>query len=340
MKYKHIVISQFGGSENLLLVEDDLREPGPNEVRIKVLSAGVSFADLFMRQGVHPESWNLGRTPFTPGWDIVGVVDKLGNKVSTWHLGQIVAALPIVGGYSEYIFISSNDLVAVPVGLDPAEVVSLVLNYITAYQMLHRCAHIKSGETVLINGGAAGGVGTALLQLGKLVNLDKMFGTASAEKHGIVSDLGGIPIDYKSVDLGQEIIKLTNHNDNAPGVDAVFDGIGGKSFKTSYEILRSGGRLVAYGGTPTADLCEWLTMFTMNIVSDKKKFILYSIQTLKRANPAWFHEDLVLLLDLLKQGKINPIIGARMPLDQAAKAHELLAGGSVKGKIVLICNEW
>ncbi|HKX20247.1 MAG TPA: medium chain dehydrogenase/reductase family protein [Nitrososphaeraceae archaeon] len=340
MKYKHIVISQFGGSEKLLLVEDDLREPEPNEVRVKVLSAGVSFADLFMRQGVHPESWNLGRTPFTPGWDIVGIVDKLGNKVSTWHVGQIVTSLPVVGGYSEYIFLSSNDLVAVPIGLDPAEVVSLVLNYITAYQMLHRCAHIKPGESILINGGAAGGVGTALLQLGKLSNLDKMFGTASAQKHGIVSDLGGIPIDYKSVDLGQEIVKLTSHNGNEPGVDAVFDGIGGKSFKTSYEILRSGGRLVAYGGTPTADLGEWLTMFTMNVVSDNKKFILYSIQTLKRVNPAWFREDLNLLLDLLKQGKIKPIVGARMPLDQAAEAHELLASGSVKGKIVLICNDW
>jgi NADPH2:quinone reductase len=339
MKYKHIVISQFGGPENLLLVEDDLREPGPNEVRVKVLPPGVSFADIFMRQGVHPESWNLGRTPFTPGWDIVGVVDKLGNKVSSWHIGQIVTALPVVGGYSEYIFISSNDLVAVPIGLDPVEVVSLVLNYITAYQMLHRCAHIKSGESILINGGAAGGVGTALLQLGKLVNLDKMLGTASSEKHGIVSDLGGIPIDYKSVDLDQEIIKLTSHNDNAPGVDAVFDGIGGKSFKSSYEILRSGGRLVAYGGTPTADLGDWLMMFTLNVVSDKKKFILYSIQTLKRLKPAWFHEDLVLLLDLLKQGKIKPIIGAKMPLDDAAKAHELLANGSVKGKIVLICND-
>jgi len=339
MKYKHIVISQIGGPENLLLVEDDLREPGPNEVRVKVLSAGVSFADILMRQGVHPESWNLGRTPFTPGWDIVGVVDKLGNKVSSWHIGQIVTALPVVGGYSEYIFMSSKDLVAVPVGLDPADVVSLVLNYVTAYQMLHRCAHIKSGESILINGGAAGGVGTALLQLGKLVNLDKMFGTASAEKHGIVSDLGGIPIDYKSVDLDHEIIKLTSHNDNESGVDAVFDGIGGKSFKSSYEILRSGGRLVAYGGTPTADLGDWLMMFTMNVVSDKKKFILYSIQTLKRLNPAWFHEDLVLLLDLLKQGKIKPIIGAKMALDDAPKAHELLASGSVKGKIVLICND-
>ena len=341
-KYKHIVIPKFGGKESLLLAEDELLEPQANEVRVKVLAAGVSFADILMREGVHPESWNLARTPFTPGWDVVGVVDKLGDNVSTWQTGQTVAALPIVGGYSEYILMSSDELVPVPPRLDHAEAVSLVLNYTTAYQMLHRCAHIKSGETILINGGAAGGVGTALLQLGKLANLKKMYGTASGEKHDIVSSLGGIPIDYKAVDLVQEIIKLTNHNGDGreSGVDAVFDGIGGKSFKSSYEILRSGGgRLVAYGGTPTSDLQEWMKMFTMNLVSDKRKFILYSIQTLKRLKPDWFHADLTLLLNLLKEGKIKPIVAARMPLNQVAQAHELLVSGSVKaGKIVLICN--
>ena len=340
MKYKHIVIPRFGGPENLLLSEDELPEPRADEVRVKVLAAGVSFADILMRKGVHPESWNLGRTPFTPGWDVVGVVDKLGDKVSTWQTGQMVAALPIVGGYAEYIFLSSNDLLPVPPGLDHAEAVSLVLNYITAYQMLHRCAHIKPGESMLINGGAAGGVGTALLQLGKLANLKKMYGTVSHDKHDIVSGLGGIPIDYKSVDLVQEIIQLTGHDDEGErGVDAVFDGIGGKSLKSSYEILRSGGRLVAYGGTPTTDLQDWLIMLTLNLVPDKRTFMLYSIQTLKRLKPDWFHEDLMLLLNLLKQGMIKPIIAARMPLNRAAQAHESLASGSVKGKIVLICND-
>ena len=338
MKYKRIVIPRFGGSENLVVTEDELREPLANEVRVKVLAAGVSFADILMRQGVHPESWNLGRTPFTPGWDIVGVVDKLGDKVSTSQIGQMVAALPIVGGYSEYAFLPSNELVPVPTGLDNAEAVSVVLNYVTAYQMLHRCALIKSGEKILINGGSAGGVGTALLQLAKLANLKKMYGTASAKKHDIVSGLGGIPIDYKSIDLVREIIKLTSHDDTGSGVDVVFDGIGGESFKNSYKVLRDGGRLIAYGGTPTAHLGYWLMMFTMNVVSDKRKFILYSIQTLKRLMPNWFNEDLTLLLNLLQQGKIKPIVGAKFTLNQAAQAHELLAGGSVKGKIVLICN--
>lgn len=342
MGFSRIVVSHFGGPENLkLVVEDKLPEPRANEMRVKILAAGVSFADILMREGVHPESWNLGRTPFTPGWDLVGVIDKLGEGISstTWKLGQKVAALSIVGAYTQYICLPSNEIMPVPPGLDNAEAVSLVLNYTTAYQMLHRCAHIKPGEIILIHGGAAGGVGTALLQLGKLANLKKMYGTASYEKHGIVSDLGGIPIDYKSVDLVQEIIKVTSHDDEREwGVDAVFNGIGGKSLKSSYEILRSGGRLVAYGGTPTIDIEDWLMMFTLNLVPDKRKFILYSIQTLKRLKPDWFHEDLILLLNLLEQGKIKPIVAARMPLNQAAQAHELLAGGSVTGKIVLVCD--
>ena len=82
-----------------------------------------------------------------------------------------------------------------------------------------------------------------------------------------------------------------------------------------------------------------MMMFTLNVVSDKRKFILYSIQTLKRLKPDWFHEDLTLLLNLLKQGKIKPIVATKMPLNEAAQAHELLAGGSVRGKIVLICND-
>jgi NADPH:quinone reductase-like Zn-dependent oxidoreductase len=337
MKYRHIVISRFGGPENLSLLEDELPEPRGDEVRVKVLAAGVSLADIFMREGAHPESMNR-RTPFTLGWDIVGVVDKLGDKVSTWQTGQMVAALPIVGGYAEHVILSSNELVPVPPGLDPTEAVSLVLNYTTAYQMLHRCAEVRSGETVLIHG-AAGGVGTALLQLGKLANL-KMYGTASHEKHDIVSSLGGIPIDYKSVDLVQEIIKLTRHDDEGEsGVDAVFDGLGGKSLKSSYELLRSGGRLVAYGPFSPMELGNWMMMFTSNLLPNNRKFILYSIQTLKRLKPEWFHEDLISLLNLLKQGKIKPIVAARMPLNQTAQAHELLASGSVKGKIVLVCND-
>lgn len=139
MKYKRIVIPQFGGQENISLVEDDLCEPQNNEVRVKVLAAGVSFADILERRNASG-IWEPWKSTIYSGWDIVGIVDKLGDNVSatTLKTGQMVAALPIVGGYSEYIFLPSNELIPVPQGLDPVEAVSVVLNYTTAYQMLRR----------------------------------------------------------------------------------------------------------------------------------------------------------------------------------------------------------
>jgi Alcohol dehydrogenase GroES-like domain len=162
MRHTRIIVTHYGGPDALRVVEEECPEPKDGEVRVRVLAAGVSLPDIMAREGVHPETPPL---PFTPGWDLVGVVDRLGNGVSGIELGQIVAALPIHGAYAEFVCLPQRDLVPVPFGLDAAEAVSLVLNYITAYQMLHRSAKVRSGQRVLIHG-AAGGVGTALLQLG------------------------------------------------------------------------------------------------------------------------------------------------------------------------------
>ncbi len=340
-----MVISKFGGPENLQLIEEEIPEPRDNEVRVKILTTGVSLADILIREGVHVESL-FRRTPFSPGWDIVGTVDKIGVKASTvssWQIGDIVAALTIVGGYAQYLCVPTNELVSVPSEVNYAEAVSLILNYITAYQMLHRCAHIKSGESILVHG-AAGGVGTALLQLGNLIGLE-MYGTSSHSKEKVVSKLGAKAIDYKSVDFVQEIFRLTGN-----GVDAVFDGVGTKSLFRSYKTLRAGGRLIGYGfGSKLKDghrrayqiasnIVNWINVLALNLIPDKRKIMPYSIQTLKRRKPAWFFEDLEILLNLLKHEKIEPIIAARIPLIEAARAHQLLETGSVTGKIVLICN--
>src|SRR6185295_12203572 len=212
-------------------------EPKDGEVRVRVLAAGVSLPDIMAREGVHPETPPV---PFTPGWDLVGVVDRLGKGVSGIEPGQIIAALPISGAYAEFVCLPQRELVPVPSGLDAAEAVSLVLNYITAYQMLHRAAKVKPGQRVLIHG-ASGGVGTALLQLGWLAGVE-MFGTCSVQAADIVKDLGATPIDYRNSDFVQEIHRLTGD-----GVDAVFDGIGGDNFWRSREALREGGRVVVYG---------------------------------------------------------------------------------------------
>jgi NADPH:quinone reductase-like Zn-dependent oxidoreductase len=192
-----------------------------------------------MREGIHPETPPL---PFTPGWDLVGVVDQLGNGVCGIEPGQMVAALPISGAYAEYVCLPQTELVPVPAGLEPAQAVSLVLNYVTAYQMLHRSAKVRPGQRVLIHG-AAGGVGSALLQLGRLAGLE-LYGTCSSRGASAVSQLGGIPIDYEHQDFVKEMHGLTEE-----GVDAVFDSIGGSHIWRSRKAVRPGGTVVAYGLT-------------------------------------------------------------------------------------------
>lgn len=343
MKHTRIIVTHYGGPDALRVVEEECPQPKDDEVRVRVLAAGVSLPDIMAREGVHPETPLL---PFTPGWDLVGMVDRLGNSVSGIEPGQIVAALPIHGAYAEFVCLPQRELVPVPSGLDAAEAVSVVLNYITAYQMLHRSAKVRSGRLVLIHG-AAGGVGTALLQLGRLAGLE-MYGTCSLRSAPAVTDLGAIPIDYH-LDFVKEIHRLTSE-----GVDVVFDGIGGAHIWQSCKALRPGGRVVGYG-LASSLRGEGLTssrpghrqryrgtaLFALYIAGGwllpgRKRVIPYSIQTLKRLKPEFFRQDLIALFDLLQQKKIKPLIAQRFPLAEARHAQELLTKGGVTGKIVLV----
>jgi NADPH2:quinone reductase len=344
MRYTRIIVTHYGGPEELRVVEEECPEPKHGEVRVRVLAAGVSLPDLMMREGIHPETPPL---PFTPGWDLVGIVDRLGDGVSGLELGQRVAALPITGAYAEFVCLPQRELVPVPSGLDAAEAVSLVLNYVTTSQMLHRSAHVRPGQRVLIHG-AAGGVGSALLQLGRLAGLE-MYGTCSARGASAVADLGAIPIDYRQLDFVTEIHRLTRE-----GVDVVFDGIGGTHIWRSRTALRPGGRVVAYGLTASLRggrlasgrsgrrrRFRGIAIFGWYIAGGWllpgwKRVVPYSIQWLKRLRPAWFRQDVIALFDLLQQQKIKPLIAQRLPLAEARQAHELLGTGGVTGKIVLV----
>lgn len=358
MKHTRIIVTHYGGPDALQVVEEERPEPKRGEVRVRVLAAGVSLPDIMAREGIHPET---PLVPFTPGWDLVGIVDKLGDggfssKPSTTpsgkpglEPGQIVAAMPIHGAYAEFVCLPARELVHVPDGLDAAEAVSLVLNYITAYQMLHRSAKVKPGQRVLIHG-ASGGVGTALLQLGRLAGLE-MYGTCSSQGAPAVSKLGGVPIDYRHQDFVAEIHRLTGQ-----GVDVVFDSIGGSHIWRSRKALRPGGKVVAYGLTGSLrggrlasgrsggrHRFREIAVFAFYIAGGwlfpgRRRVVPYSIQTLKRLKPELFRQDLIALLDLLKQQKIKPLVARRFPLAEARQAHELLAKGGVIGKIVLVPN--
>jgi NADPH:quinone reductase-like Zn-dependent oxidoreductase len=347
VKHTRIIVTHYGGPDTLHVLQEEWPEPKRGEVRVKVLAAGVALPDLMMREGLHPET---PRLPFTPGWDLIGAVDQLGDGVSEFEPGQIVAALPITGAYAEFVCLPRRELVPAPSGSDAAEAVSLVLNYVTAYQMLHRSAKVRPGQRVLIHG-AAGGVGSALLQLGRLGGLE-MYGTCSSPGASTVSDLGGVPIDYQHVDFLKEIHRLTSD-----GVEVVFDGMGGSHIWRSRKALRRGGKVVAYGLTSSLrggrlasgrpgrrHRLRGVAIFGVYIVGGwllpgRKRVLPYSIQCLKRRRPAWFREDLMTLFDLLEQRKIKPLIAQRLPLTEARHAHELLGKGGITGKIVLVCQE-
>jgi NADPH2:quinone reductase len=343
MRHTRIIVTHYGGPDALRVIEEECPGPKHGEVRVRGLAAGVSLPDLLMREGVHPETPPL---PFTPGWDVVGVVDRLGDGVSGIEPGQIVAALPISGAYAELVCLPQRELVPVPSGLDAVEAVSLVLNYVTAYQMLHRSVKVRPGQRALIHG-AAGGVGSALLQLGRLAGLE-MYGTCSSRGAPAVSDLGGIPIDYQHQDFVKEIHRLTGE-----GVDIVFDGIGGAHIWRSRKALRPGGRVVAYGLTSSLrggrlasgrrHRFHGMAIFGLYIAGGwllpgRKRVVPYSIQWLKRLRPALFRQDLIALFDLLQQRRIKPLIAQRLPLAEARHAHELLGKEGVTGKIVLVLD--
>ncbi len=336
--YKSISISQFGGPEVLQVVEKEIQSPTANECLVKVLAAGVARVDTMMRSGLYPVF--TPSLPFCPGKDIAGVVEKVGYEVTNIKPGQTVTAYTNGNAYAEYILLKEPDLIPYPSELDAAEVVCLPLNYITAYQMMYRYTNVIKGERALIHG-AGSGVGTALIQLGRLSDLE-MYGTASPAKHELVAKLGATPIDYRSDDFVKVIKILTSD-----GVDVVFDQIGGKHIWRSFQTLRANGRLIVYGEQSYASgevinrtEKAWHS-FLLNSLKfwPGKTVLFYELdQVGEMIPPEWTRKDISILIELLLEGKISPVIMERIPLVKAARAHDLLDRGAVAGKLILICG--
>src|SRR5271163_3040643 len=215
MAWQNISIRQFGGPEVMELTEHPtVPEPGRDEVRIKVLAAGTGFTDIFIRRGRYPDY--KGPVPFTPGYDIVGIVDKVGPGVTSPREGEMVADLCVVGGYTQYAIRPARFLVPVPDGVDPAEAVCIPLAYLTAFQMLTRYRQLSPGATILVIG-ASGTVGTALLDLARHLGL-KAIGTCSAANLAHVERFGAAAIDYRAGDFVASLRALTG----GAGVEAAF----------------------------------------------------------------------------------------------------------------------
>jgi NADPH:quinone reductase-like Zn-dependent oxidoreductase len=328
MTYKSIIVTKRGGPEVLQVIENDLHAPLPGEARIRILATPVCQDDIATRVGNRPF---LPKIPFVPGYSILGVVDAIGGGVTNIAVGDRVATLTNFGGYAEYIFWDEQKLVHVPTTLDPAEAAVLILNYVVAYQVLHRSVQVKPGDKVLIIG-ASGGVGTAFLQLGRLANL-KMYGIASGRKHSTLTELGAVPIDYHTQDF-VEVIRQAEPN----GIDFVFNGMGEEYIERGLAVLRRGGALVFYGGPQSFSrlLLLLANLALFSLLPNGKAIKGYGTH---RVDISLLKEDWLALFKLLEEGQIKPIIAERFPILEAAKANELLESGKVIGNVVLVAPE-
>ena len=350
---KRVVVDHFGGPEVLKVVEEGVPRPGQGEVLVRVLAAGVSFTDSQLRAGTYIPGGP--KPPFTPGYELVGVVEELGPGCSRLRVGDRIGALTVWGADAERVCVPEAGAVEVPEDLDPAEVVSLVFTYMTAYQVLFRTAMAKSGESVLVHG-AAGRVGTAVLELGAVAGL-RMYGTCSARDRAAVERLGAVAIDYQNEDFLARVRELTGGDD----VDVVLDSLGGPLSLRSFRALRPGGRLIVFGRYATLShgrknwpaVIEWYAaiaaLWVWDKLSPRRRVLPYQIQKFRDAAqqragavggepryPEWFRDDFGVLLGLLREGKIHPVVAERLPLTDARHAHELLESSAEKGKLVLV----
>ncbi len=337
MKYKQVIAMQLGGPEVLQVVEQELRPPKGGEARIRVLASAVSRPDLTVRAGTSLYSGTfLGhKAPFVPGYAVIGAVDAIGEGVTQVSVGDRVGVLMSVGGYSEYVYWKSDRLIPIPPGVDSAEAVTLLLNYIVAYQALHRSARVQAGEKVLLVG-ASGGIGTALLQLGELAKL-KMYAIASRSKHALLCKYGATPIDYRSQDF-VEVIRQAEPG----GLDAVISGMTRLDYvRGGMDLLRRGGRLVCFGEPESLPVLFHMLgiLLKTNLLPTGKSFKLYGTSSYFLGNRKPFIEDWNLLFSWLADGKIKPILEQKYPILEAAQANLRLESGQVTGNVVLVAPE-
>ena len=328
MTYRAVMLTKKGGPEVLEIVELPIEPPGPGQLRVRVRAAGVGVTDLLMLAGRYRYTPKM---PFVPGYEAAGVVEAIGSGVTGFEIGQRVAALTVHGAFAEVLVRDAEHLVPIPDGVSDQDAAAVILNFGTAWQMIHRVVKVRSGQTALVTG-ASGGVGIAALQLLKLAGV-KAYGAASAKKHGTVRALGATPIDYRA----GPIDRLTRSLEPG-GVDYAFDAIGGASIGPCIGALRRGGTLIAFGFIGAPGKFSQLAMFANIFLGARLRGRVgkfYGITMLYRKDPRPLGEDLPKIFSLVAEKKIDPMITHVLPLLDARRALEMMAAGSVEGKIVL-----
>ena len=327
--YRAIQLKGKGGLDQLQEVELPLEEPKKGEVRIRVRASGVGFTDITKRTGYYLFRPSF---PFTEGYEVVGDVDAIGAGVAGFAVGQRVCALSVYGAWAEFFTRTAEDFVHVPDGLNDAEVAALILNYVTAYQMIHRSAAMRPGQTALVTG-ANGGVGTALLELLRAHGV-RALGAASTKHFELIRSLGGEPVESRATPIDVAVHKIL-----PDGVDVVFDGLGGLATGECVRSTRRGGLVVGYGFMAARGPIDTVRSFAQLFIGARfagRRGTFYGITAVYRKNKRPFKEDLPKLFELLAARRIQPRIAATLPLLAGREGERLLEKGGVAGKIVLL----
>ncbi len=329
--YRAVMLTRKGGPNDLDalgVVSLPVSEPGPGQLRVQVRAAGVGSTDLMLLGGSYLYAPKI---PFVPGYEIAGVVDALGAGVEGFRIGDRVAALTVHGGFGEMLVREATHFFPIPTGVADRDAAAVILNFVTAYQAIHRVGKVQAGQTAVVTG-AAGGVGSAALQLLRLAGV-KAYGAASPAKHATVRALGAIPIDYRAGRLDRLVRAF-----EPEGVDLVLDGIGGAMIGPCIGSLRRRGRLVAYGFMAAKGALSTAMMFANIFLGSRlrgRRGTFYGISALYRKDRRPFAEDLATIFALLAEKKIDPTVTQTFPLLEAKNALARLASGRVEGKIVL-----
>ncbi|MDQ0775371.1 NADPH:quinone reductase-like Zn-dependent oxidoreductase [Streptomyces aurantiacus] len=334
-----IVLPGMVEPEGLELRTRELPAPAKDQVVLRMDATGVSFAEQQMRRGKY---YDQPPFPFVPGYDVVGTVTAVGPEVDAALVGRRFAAVTKTGAWASHILVDAVDLMPVPDEVDSAAAETVIVNGITAWQMLHRIAKVRTGGTIVVLG-ANGGVGSTLVQLARHAGIT-VIGTASERHHATVRELGATPVDYRDPAMYARIREL------APdGVDAVFDHVGGAGVEQSWQLLRKGGTLVSYGTAATKDeegnsqlpvMKLFARLAAWNSLPNGKSAHFYNFWAGKRrCRASWqqrMTEDLTQVLRLVADGVVTPQIAAKIPLSAAASALTLAESRTVAGKVVIV----
>ena len=322
----------------LLVRTSPVELPAAGRVLVRMEYTGVAFAEQQMRRGKY---YNQPAFPFVPGYDLVGIVEQVGEGVDPTWIGRRIAAVTKIGAWATVVDVAASDLLPVSADADPAAVETLIVNGITAWQMLHDQARVRRGGTIVVLG-ANGGVGSTLVQLARHAGI-RVIGTAATRHHDLVRSLGAEPVDYRDPQVYDRI------RDLAPdGVDAVFDHVGGAGIRDSWSLLRSGGALVAYGTASSKDedgnsqlpiLRLFARLALWNLAPNGRRAMFYDFWAGKTRRPARYQaqqaDAFARVIALLADGALEPQIAARFPLGQAADALTLAESRTVAGKVIL-----